>query len=219
MTLLMCISSKCWLWIFSRLLQDQLQRAINNFPSNWLRLWKIRTIYRVLNILWSVLCIKIQLRDQSDEPWNALLFLCRRCMFVLFLCVEAMTLAESWIWMYEEHVFFDTWLLCDLLYSYIWLKCTVCNLLTMRPHSIVCISCLPFVVHDEMHFELCLHSVYGGKKRWLFFTISMLKMWLLWIICIHCICCTAMDDISFWNKPVHPTKKSMPECCGFHFHK
>lgn len=46
-----------------------------------------------------------------------------------------------------------------------------------------------------------------GSVRLLFFTISMLKMWLLWIICIHCICCTAMIDIRFWNKPVPPQNK------------
>ena len=85
----------------------------------------------------------------------------------------------------------------------------VCNLFT-SPHSVVCISCLSFVLHNKMLFEFCWHSV---NKRWLFFTISMFKMCRLWIICIHCICCTAMDDSSFWNKPVPPKKKKKKASC------
>lgn len=39
----------------------------------------------------------------------------------------------------------------------------------MSPHSIICISCLPFVIHDMMHFEFCLHSVYGNQKMTIFY--------------------------------------------------
>lgn len=169
----MCTSSKRWLWVFSRLPQEQLQRAINNFPSNRLPLWKIRTIYCVLNILWSVLCIKIQLRDQSDEPWNALLLLYRKCMFVLFLCIENCDEPRRWLRAKYEckrnsfSLTLDYYVICFI--RTFWLKCTVCNLFTMPPHSIVCISCLSFVIHDKMHSEFCLRSVYGKQKMTIFY--------------------------------------------------
>lgn len=143
MTLLMCTSSKCWLWIFSRQLQDQLQRAINNFPSNWLPFWKIRTIYCVLNILWSVLCIKIQLCDKSDEPSNALLCctanVCLFCFCALKTVTSQTAGRELNMNVRGTHLL---WHLCDLRYSYILLKCTVCILVTGSFHNVSTLCCM-----------------------------------------------------------------------------
>lgn len=131
-----------------------------------------------------------------------------KSLFVLFWCIENHDEPRRWQRaQYEcKRNTFSSTLLCDLICSYIWLKWIVCNLFAMPPWSIVSILCLSFVLHDKMHIDFVLCIPLMGNKRWLFFTICMLKTWLLWIICIHCIGCAAMDDISFWNKTVPPNK-------------
>lgn len=75
----------------------------------------------------------------------------------------------------KRNIFYST-LLCDLIYWYIWLECTVCNLFTMPPKSIVSILCLSFVIHIKIHTDYVLCILLLGNKRWLFFTLCMLKM-------------------------------------------
>lgn len=52
---------------------------------------KDNTVYCVLYILWSVLCIKIQLRDQSDEPWNTLLCCAANVCLFCFCALKTVT--------------------------------------------------------------------------------------------------------------------------------
>lgn len=154
------------------------EQSINNFPSNWLPLWKIRTIYCVLNILWSVLCIKIQLRDQSDEPSNALLLLYRKCMFVLFLCIENCDEPRRWQRAKYEckrnsfSLTLDYYVIC-FIRTFGWNVQYV--IYSQCLHTVLYAYHVCHLLYMIRYILNSVHVLFMGNKSWLFFTISMFK--------------------------------------------
>lgn len=83
------------LWIFTRRLQNQLQKAINNLPK-WLPHRKTRTLYCVLNILYNDLYCAKEYGCVVKPSNPCLFFVVYVCSICVYLELRQTLLKQSW---------------------------------------------------------------------------------------------------------------------------